>query len=217
MPRVLLTAFEPFGGEQINPSLEAVRRMVGGPSIDGVALTSVTLPVVYGEAVAALRGAVEELDPEIVIALGEAGGRFDVTPERIAINVDDAPMPDNGGNAPIDVRPVPDAPLAYLTGLPVKAIVAALRTAGIPASVSNTAGTYVCNHVFFGLMHLIATERPELRGGFIHVPYAHEQVLSRRDRPASLSLETITSAVRIAVETTVRTPVDVAVTAGAVA
>jgi pyroglutamyl-peptidase len=217
MTRVLLSAFEPFGGESINPSAEALRRLVNGRPVDGVDLSTVTLPVVYGEAVEVLRGAIAEHRPDVVIATGEAGGRYAITPEQVAVNLDDAPMPDNAGNAPVDAPHVLGAPTAYLTALPVKAIVAALREQAIPASVSHTAGTYVCNHVFFGLMHLIATEQPQLRGGFIHVPYAHDQVLERRDAVPSLSLDTIAEGLRIAVETTVHTAADLAVPQGAIA
>jgi pyroglutamyl-peptidase len=218
MTRVLVTAFEPFGGEVVNPSLEAMHRLTLAPLPDDVQLATQSLPVVYGDALDVLRRAVERHDPNIVVATGQAGGRFDVTPERVAVNLDDAPAADNAGNAPLDAPVVAGAPAAYFSSLPVKAIAAALREAGIPASVSHTAGTYVCNHVFYGLMHLLATERPQTRGGFVHVPFAHEQVVQRPGaRPPSLALSTITDAVRIAVLTSVTTLVDVSAVAGAVA
>lgn len=204
MTRVLLTAFEPFGGEPVNPSQEAARRLAAGPGLPGVELTTAYLPVVYGDAVRALREAVEAADPEVVVCTGLAGGRYAVTPERVAINLDDAPMADNSGQAPVDTPIVPDGPVGYLSTLPVARIVQALRGAGIPAAKSSTAGHYVCNHVFYGLMHLIATERPGVLGGFVHLPFAHEQVLDRLDDVPSLALDTITEAVRICVLTSVR-------------
>jgi pyroglutamyl-peptidase len=202
--RVLLTAFEPFGGEAVNPSQEAARRLAAGPALPDVELSTAFLPVVYGEAVRALRAAVQEHDPEVVVCTGLAGGRYAVTPERVAINLDDAPMADNSGQSPVDTPIVPDGPVGYLSTLPVAEIVQALKAAGIPAAKSSTAGHYVCNHVFYGLMHLIATERPGTAGGFLHIPFAHEQVLDRLDDVPSLAQDTLTEAVRITVLTTVR-------------
>lgn len=204
MTRVLLTAFEPFGGEAVNPSQEAARRLAAAPPMPGVELSTVLLPVVYGGAVQALRAAIDEHDPEVVVCTGLAGGRYGVTPERVAINLDDAPMADNSGQSPVDTPIAPGGPVGYLSTLPVASIVQALKAAGIPAAKSSTAGHYVCNHVFYGLMHLIATERPAMLGGFVHVPFAHEQVLDRLDEVPSLALDTITEAVRVAVLTTVR-------------
>ena len=203
MPRVLVTAFEPFGGEAVNPSQQAVQRLAAGPPIPGVELRTAVLPVVFGAAIDALKAAIAEHDPDLVVCVGEAGGRAAVTPERVAVNVNDAPFPDNAGNAPVDEPIVDGGPVAYLSALPVADIVAALRAAGIPAVKSSTAENYVCNNVFYGLMHHIATERPRLVGGFVHVPYVHEQVLGRLDPKPSLSLDDITKALRITVETAV--------------
>ncbi|MBB5935323.1 pyroglutamyl-peptidase I [Streptomyces zagrosensis] len=176
--RVLLTGFEPFGGEPVNPSWTAVQLAVKEP-LAGVEFHTAELPCVFGAALDALHAAVEAADPDVVLCVGQAGGRTDITVERLAINVDDARIPDNAGAQPIDEPVIPGGPAGYFAALPVKACVAAAREAGVPASVSQTAGTFVCNHVFYGLMHLIATERPTLRGGFVHVPYAPEQVLDR--------------------------------------
>lgn len=203
MTRVLVTAFEPFGGETINPSQQAAQRLAQGPPIDGVELRTAFLPVVFGDAIDALKAAIAEHDPQLVVCVGEAGGRYAVTPERVAVNVNDAPFPDNAGRAPVDEPIVADGPVAYLSTLPVAGIVDALRRAGIPAAKSSTAENYVCNNVFYGLMHHIATERPDLVGGFLHVPYCHEQVLNRLDPQPSMSLDMITQALRIAVETAV--------------
>lgn len=203
MSRVLMTAFEPFGGERVNPSQLAVERLVGAgmPAVD---LRSAYLPVVYYDARDALRAAIEEHAPDLVVCVGQAGGRYGITPEKIAVNRNDTALPDNAGQAPVDEPIVADGPAGYFTGLPVAEIVAGLRAASIPSEVSWTAGAYVCNHVFYSLMHLIATERPQVQGGFVHVPYAHEQVLSRPDPQPSLALDTIVAGLRIAVETTLR-------------
>lgn len=221
MTRVLVTGFEPFGGDPVNPSLEAIRCLADDPPPAGIELATRALPVVYGDALVALRDAIEQHDPDVVVATGLAGGRCGVTPEKVAVNLDDAPAPDNAGGSPVDRPIVADGPTAYFSTLPVKAIVAAMRDAGIPASVSHTAGTYVCNHVFYGLMHLLATERPGTRGGFVHVPYANEQIAARGDAASaqqpSLALATITQAVRIAVATSVTEDVDLHTRAGAIA
>ncbi len=216
MTTVLLTGFEPFGGEVVNPSWQAVSALAARPPVPGVTLRTTLLPCVYGVAADVVRDAVARWDPDVVIGFGQAGGRHQVTPERFAVNLDDAPAPDNAGGSPVD-RPVVDGgPLAYLSGLPVKAIVAALRTAGIPAAVSDTAGTYICNHVFYALMHLVATDRPGMRAGFVHVPYAHGQVVDRPGATPSLSLDSITDALGVVVATTVSTRADLAVAAGSV-
>ncbi|MEU6388947.1 pyroglutamyl-peptidase I [Streptomyces sp. NPDC046939] len=175
MTRVLLTGFEPFGGEEVNPSWQAAELVAAAPP-EGLEVRAVQLPCVFGESLKELRSAVERVRPELVVALGQAGGRPGVTVERVAINVDDARIPDNAGAQPIDEPVIPGAPAAYFSTLPVKACVAAMREAGVPAALSNTAGTFVCNHVAFGLAHLLATEFPDVRGGFVHVPWAPAQV-----------------------------------------
>ncbi|WP_428952123.1 pyroglutamyl-peptidase I [Streptomyces sp. cg35] len=175
MTRVLLTGFEPFGGESVNPSWQAAELVAAAPP-EGLDVRAVQLPCVFGESLTALRAAVEEVRPELVVCLGQAGGRPGVTVERVALNVDDARIPDNAGAQPIDEAVVAGGPAAYFSSLPVKACVAAMRSAGVPAALSNTAGTFVCNHVAYGLAHLLATELPGVRGGFVHVPWAPEQV-----------------------------------------
>ncbi|MER7208687.1 pyroglutamyl-peptidase I [Streptosporangium sp. NPDC000239] len=168
---VLLTGFEPFDGSSVNPSWEAVGLVQG--------VRAVRLPCVFGESLERLRAAVAEHDPSVVVCVGQAGGRPDVTVERVAVNLDDARIPDNAGRQPIDEPVVRGGPAAYFATLPVKACVAAARAASVPASVSQSAGTFVCNHLFYGLMHLIATERPRMRGGFVHLPFTPEQALGR--------------------------------------
>ncbi|WP_435604577.1 pyroglutamyl-peptidase I [Streptomyces sp. bgisy130] len=212
MTRVLLTGFAPFGGESLNPSWQAVRAAAAEPPV-GIEVSAIELPCVYGASIAVLRAAIEEARPEIVVSVGQAGGRPDITVERLAVNVDDARIPDASGAEPIDEAIVPGGPAAYFSTLPIKACVAAVRAAGLPASVSNTAGTFVCNHVFYGLAHLIATELPGVRGGFVHVPYTPEQVVDRSQ--PSLPSEAVTRALHEIARTAARTRTDIRVAGGA--
>jgi pyroglutamyl-peptidase len=209
---VLLTGFEPFNGAAINPSWEAVRALDGwsGP---GFAVVARQLPCVFGTALDVLRESIAGVRPDIVIAVGQAGGRSEISLERVAINIDDASIRDNVGNQPVDTPIVADGPAAYFTTLPVKAIVKALRLRGFPSGVSQTAGTFVCNHVFYGLMHH-ATGQP-LKGGFIHVPFLPEQAADRPERPPSMALRDIVDALRIAVEVAVVTETDTQEAGGA--
>lgn len=212
MTRVLLTGFEPFAGSDVNPSWQAVSLVAAAPP-SGTEVTAVQLACVFGTALEELAAAVEEADPDLVLCVGQAGGRPGVTVERVAINVDDARIPDNAGRRPIDEPVVEGGPAAYFASLPVKACVAAVREAGIPAAVSQTAGTFVCNHVFYGLAHLIATERPALRGGFVHLPYAPEQVVDRAEPalPAAMSAD----ALRAIIGAAVRNRTDLRIAEGA--
>jgi pyroglutamyl-peptidase len=207
---VLLTGFAPFGGDAVNPSWLAVRRLAGERPDQ---VRAVELPTVFGSSVRVLATAIERNEPRLVVCVGQAGGRPAVTPERIAINVDDARIADNEGHRPVDVPVVPDGPAAYFSGLPVKACVAALRRAGIPAALSQTAGTFVCNHVFYGLMHELATRWPGVRGGFVHVPYAPEQVPLGAE--PSLPVDVVTRALGIIVDTCLATVEDQRIPDGA--
>lgn len=175
--KLLLTGFEPFGGESVNPALEAVRLVA--QEIAGWEIVKLKVPTVFGASVDTVAEAIRREKPDAVLCIGQAGGRCDLTPERVAINIDDARIADNAGNQPIDEPVAGDGPAAYFATLPVKAMAAAIREAGLPASVSNTAGTFVCNHLMYGVLHLLAKEYPAVRGGFMHVPFAPEQVTSR--------------------------------------
>ncbi|MFJ7211741.1 pyroglutamyl-peptidase I [Amycolatopsis sp. NPDC098790] len=210
MAKVLMTGFAPFGGESVNPSWQAVSLLAARR--DDIA--AVELPCEFAASLPALRASLEEHRPSLVVCVGQAGGRLEVTPERVAINLIDARIPDNAGAQPVDVPVVPDGPAAYFTTLPVKACVAAIRSAGVPASVSHTAGTYVCNQVFYGLMHLL-TEFPGVRGGFVHVPFSPEQVAASGKAAPSLSVDRIADALEALADTALRTAEDLAVTAGA--
>ena len=200
MTRVLLTGFEPFCGEVVNPSWMAVTRL--SETWDGPAdLVIQRLPVAFAASGPAVRRAVERSEPDVVIAVGEAGGRTQVTPELVGINWDDACIPDNAGAQPRQTRIEPDGPAARFTTLPVDEAVERMRAAGVPARVSTTAGTYVCNHVMYVLGGLAEASGGHLRSGFCHVPYAPQQVVDR-DAP-SLSTEVASAGLRILVETTV--------------
>jgi pyroglutamyl-peptidase len=205
---VLLTGFEPFNKETINPAWEAVRALDGW-SGDGFVVVARQLPCAFGNANDALRAAVDTLNPSIVIAVGQAGGRVDLSIERIAINIDDAPIDDNLQRQPVDQPIVPGGPAAYFSTLPIKAIVRDLRAAGLPASVSQTAGTFVCNHVFYGLMHLAAARaqvggEAEMRAGFIHIPYLPQQAAAHPGA-ASMSLADMIAGLRIAIRSALAT------------
>ncbi|MYM21787.1 pyroglutamyl-peptidase I [Duganella sp. FT135W] len=203
---ILLTGFEPFNKETTNPSWEAVRHLDGWHEGDFV-VHARQLPVVFGHALKVVHQAVEELQPSIVIAVGQAGGRVDMSVERIAINVDDAPIPDNQQRQLVDQPIVNGGPAAYFSTLPIKAIVHELREAGLPASVSQTAGTFVCNHVFYGLMHQAHEWGTTMRAGFIHIPYSPQQA-AQHPGSASMKLEDVVEGLRIAVRTTLAHTVD---------
>jgi pyroglutamyl-peptidase len=194
-PCLLLTGFEPFGGESVNPSAR-VAQALAGERIAGHRVVACELPCVFGAALTVLDEALVRHAPRLVLALGQAGGRCDLSIERVAINVDDARIADNAGRQPIDEPVVADGPAAHFSSLPIKAMVAALRAAGIPASVSQTAGTFVCNHVFYGLMQRLAP-RAGVRGGFMHLPLLPEQA-ARHPGQACLPLATLVDGVRIA-------------------
>ena len=210
---ILLTGFEPFGGESTNPSWSAAREAAARLRAGGLEVQAVELPCVFGDAVRVLEAALEQYHPDLVICAGQAGGRSRVSVERIAINCDDARIPDNAGNAPVDQPVVTGGPAAYFSTLPVKAALADLLAVGIPAEVSQTAGTYVCNHVFYGLMHALRL-RPGTRGGFVHVPFEPAQLPPGSTDPA-LPLEQLVEALAVVVRTSLATTVDLRIAAGA--
>lgn len=205
MTTVLLTGFEPFNKETMNPSWEAVRQLDGHCG-DGFVVAARQLPCVFGEAGRVLDAAIAELSPSIVIAVGQAGGRVDISLERVAINVDDAPIPDNAQCQLVDEPIVSGGPAAYFSTLPIKAIVRRLKEEGIPASVSQTAGTFVCNHVFYTVMH--RTAGTQVKAGFIHIPYLPQQAAAHPGA-ASMALAEVVRGLRLALEVVVASDGDV--------
>ncbi len=211
--QALVTGFEPFDGDRINPSSAALRRLPA--RLGGLSLATRVLPCVFGEAAAALEAAIAETAPDLVLAVGLAGGRAELSLERVAINLDDARIADNAGNRPIDRPVVAGGPAAYFATLPIKAAAAALREAGLPAAVSNSAGTFVCNHVFYRLMHAAATAAPGFRAGFLHVPYLPEQAAERPGAP-SLALDDIARGIAIVLAVAAARADDIAAAEGAI-
>ena len=212
-PRIVLTGFEPFDQDRINPSWE-VARALDGAQIAGGVVHALQLPCVFGAAVETLHQGLIQWQPSLVVCLGLAGGRASIMPERVAINMDDARIPDNAGHQPIDVPVVRDAPAAYFSTLPIKAMVRQMREAGVPAAVSNTAGTFVCNHVFYALMHRLARRAgPGVRGGFIHVPALPQQAAQQAGMP-SMGLEVQVLGIRAALHAAMTVQHDVHETAG---
>lgn len=212
MKTVLITGFEPFGGESVNPSWEVVSGL-DNAIIGGGRVVARQLPCVFGEALVVLNDAIDALSPSLVLAVGQAGGRTDITVERVAINVDDARIADNQGQQPVDVPIVADGPAAWFSTLPIKAMVVAMRNAGVPASVSQTAGTFVCNHVMYGLLHKLR-DAPAVKGGFIHIPYLPQQAAQHPGAP-SMAAETVRRALEVAIATALQVENDIAVTGGA--
>ena len=208
--KVLVTGFDAFGGDAINPSWLAVKAL-HGRVILGHRVAAAQLPTVFDESLQRLRTLLKQHRPALVICVGQAGGRNAISLERVAINVNDARIADNAGAQPVDTPVVPGAPAAYFSTLPIKAMLLDLQREGIPAEVSQTAGTFVCNHVFYGLMHLLATERgiKHSRGGFIHVPWLPEQ------GAPCMALADITRGLELAVRTALATHTDAVASAGA--
>ena len=192
--KIIVTGFDPFGGEKINPSIECVKTL---PEIEGVELFRVELPTVFKESANRLNEVINDVKPDAVLCVGQAGGRPWITMERIAINVDDARIPDNISQQPIDEAIQLDGEAAYFTTLPIKRIVNAIRKAGIPAEVSNTAGTFVCNHIMYQALFTATKADKSFKAGFMHIPFIPEQTT---DKPF-LPLEESTKALQIAIET----------------
>ncbi|MDE1885872.1 MAG: pyroglutamyl-peptidase I [Xanthomonadaceae bacterium] len=204
-PKALVTGFDPFGGEPVNPSKQ-IAQALDGQLIAGHRIVGAILPTEFGASLPALEKLLRKHRPTLVLALGQAGGREGISLERVALNLIDARIPDNAGLQPVDMAVVENAPNAYFSTLPIKAMLAALCAAGIPAALSQTAGTFVCNQVFFGLMRLLARRRGT-RGGFVHVPYLPEQAARHAGAPG-MPLETMIAAVRLCLETALATTAD---------
>lgn len=207
MPTILVTGFQPFGGEKINPAWEAIR--VLPDSIVGSKVVKLQIPVVFGVGADVVSTAIDHINPDIVLCVGQAGGRAKITPEFVGINYRDARIPDNDGNQPHAQRIVEDGPDAYFATLPVRAMTEAMNKSGIPAALSYTAGTYVCNDVMYSMLHVLATKYPNARGAFMHIPFATEQATKQPVNTASLPIEVMTRGLEVALSVAVKHKIDV--------
>lgn len=195
--KVLITGFDPFGGEKINPAWEAVRALPD--NIDGIEVVKLQIPTVFKKSAKKLFENIDSVKPDVVICVGQAGGRYEFSVERVAINVDDGRIPDNDGYQPVDSPVFEDGENAYFSTLPIKAIVEEVKKNGIPAAVSNTAGTYVCNHIMYSLLYYLNKNNLNIKGGFIHVPFIPEQVVEKKNTPY-MELTRITKALEISIK-----------------
>lgn len=211
--KILVTGFEPFGGEAINPSLEVLKRLP--KKIKDFEVITQQLPVVFKKSLEVLYATIEREKPDVVLCVGQAGGRKEITVERVGINVDDARIPDNEGNQPIDEKIFEDGENAYFAKLPIKAMVEAMKNKGIPAMVSNSAGTYVCNHLMYGLLYYIHKNNLNLQGGFVHIPFITEQVKDKANVPA-MELEEIAKGLQFAIEAMADHQEDLKITGGTI-
>ena len=194
--KILVTGFDPFGGEKVNPALEAVKSL---PSvIHGAEIRWVEIPTVFYQSAEVLETEIVRYQPDVVLCIGQAGGRASLTPERVAINQDDARIPDNDGNQPIDTPIRLDGEAAYFSTLPIKAMVQAIKELGLPATVSNTAGTFVCNHLMYQALYLADKKFLNMRAGFMHIPYMTEQVINKPNT-ASMNLADIVKGIEAAI------------------
>lgn len=194
--KIIVTGFEPFGGEKVNPSLEVVKKIKD--NIAGADVVKVKVPVVFDKAIKVVENAIEKEKPDFVLSIGQAGGRNSITVERIAININDARMNDNEGNCPVDVPIDEKGDAAYFATIPVKEIVKAIRNIKILAAVSNSAGTFVCNNLMYGVLNYISKNKLNIKSGFIHVPYLLEQVTDKN--APSMSFDIMVRAAQAAIE-----------------
>lgn len=210
--KILVTGFDPFGGEKINPAIESVKKLPD--EIAGAKIIKLEIPTICHRSLEVIDDAIKEYDPDVILSIGQAGGRSDITVERIGINIDDCRICDNAGQQIIDEPVFKGGPAAYFVNIPIKAMVAKIQEHLIPASVSNSAGTFVCNHVTYGVRHIIETKYPGKRSGFIHIPFLPQQVINKKNMP-SMTLDTIVEGLCAAIEAIVETKEDLKITGGA--
>lgn len=209
--KVLITGFDPFGGEKINPAWEAVKGLKD--EIEGAEIVKLQIPTVFKKSAEKLFENIDAINPDVVICVGQAGGRFELSIERVAINLDDGRIPDNNGYQPVDVKVFEDGENAYFSTLPIKAMVEEVKKVGIPSAISNTAGTYVCNHIMYSLLYYINKKSLATRGGFIHVPYITEQVLDKKNTPY-MDLNTITRGLEACIKAVINNETDLKISGG---
>ena len=211
--KILVTGFDPFGGEPINPAIESVKRLPD--NIAGAEIIKLEIPTVRKKSLEKIEKAINEHNPDVILSIGQAGGRFDISIERVGINLDDFRIPDNEGNQIIDEPVFPDGENSYFVKLPVKSMVQNVQKNNIPASVSYTAGTFVCNHVLYGVMYLIEKKYKGKKSGFIHIPFLPQQVIDKRNMP-SMELDTIVKGLTAAIEAIVKNNEDIKEVGGTV-
>lgn len=212
--KVLITGFDPFGGESVNPAYEAVKLLP--EQIQGAEIIKIEIPTVYDKAGKTVEEGIKKYQPDVVLCIGQAGGRSSIQIEKVAINLAEARIKDNEGNQPMDTAIKEDGENAYFTNLPCKAVVNELRLAGIPASISYTAGTFVCNDVMYDLLYMISKRYQHIRGGFIHVPFAHGQVIGKPEGTPSMSLETMAKGLELAIKAIVENTEDISLHMGTI-
>lgn len=195
--KILVTSFEPFGNENINPSYEVLKNISDHIAISEI--IKMQVPTVFHLSINKVVEKIQSINPDVILSLGQAGKRYEISVERIAINIDDARIPDTIGQKPVDAIIDPEGDTAYFATIPVKKIVEEIKKEKIPASVSNTAGTYVCNHLMYGVLNYIHKNRLQIKAGFIHVPYLPEQVLDKPYTPF-MSLDDMSKAISIALK-----------------
>lgn len=210
--KILVTGFDPFDGDSVNPALELIKQLP--EEIDGCEIITLEVPTVFHKSIQVIKQAIDTQHPDAVLSVGQAGGRVDMTVERIGINCDDARIPDNEGNSPVDEKVFEDGDDAYLLTLPVKAMVKAIQDAGVPASVSNTAGTFVCNHVAYGVAYLAKKYYPDMKTGFMHIPFLPYQAAEKRGMP-SMSLESLKTGTVAAIKAIIANEKDIKLAFGA--
>lgn len=209
--KILVTGFDPFNKEPINPAIESVKLLPD--VIAGAEIIKLEIPTVIYKSLTVIDQAIQEKDPDVILSIGQAGGNTEITVERVGINVNDCRIPDNEGNQPVDEPIYADGPDAYFSNLPIKAMVQRIRAVGIPASVSSTAGTFVCNQVLYGVRYLCAHQYPEKRSGFIHIPFMTSQGVDKRN-VATMSLDDIVRGLTAAITAIVETKEDIKMIGG---
>ena len=196
--KILVTGFDPFGGETVNPAYEAVKLLPD--TIGGAQIFKLEIPTVFSLSGPAVEEGIKKYEPDVVLCVGQAGGRASISVEKVAINFVDARIPDNNGEQPLDEPLQADGPAAYFSTLPVKAMVQHVKDAGLPCYLSFTAGTYVCNSIMYNVLYMCDKRYPGIRAGFIHVPYACGQVVDKANTTPSMPLETIAKSLEYAIE-----------------
>lgn len=200
--KILLTGFEPFGGEEINPSYEVIKRIPD--TIEGCEIIKLELPTVFQESFDILKESLEQNQPDVVLSIGQAANRYGITVEKVAVNLIDSKIPDNHGNQPIDAVIREDGENAYFSNIPVRTIVDNIKGVGIPADISYTAGTYVCNYVLYQGLYWCNHINQDMKAGFIHVPFATEQGAKKDKMVPTMSMEDMRRALEVTIKTIIK-------------